>query len=153
MSRSHTSDRDLGLRRFIRELQKAKTTEVVVGIVNGTKNQEGLDVAEYGAANEFGTSKIPERSFMRSTFDDEVQGLKSYMDSQYSMVMRGEKTIHRALGAVGMKHQMQIKHKISSVDILPKLADATIARKGSTKTLVDTGALNANITYTVRKVQ
>ena len=59
---------------MLEQFKQWKGKEIKVGIL-GTENSE---TAEYAAANEFGTDKagrnrkvkIPERSFLRSTFDD-----------------------------------------------------------------------------------
>jgi len=48
-----------------------------------------------------------------------------------------------------LKHQQRIQRTIKGRDILPKLADSTIAAKGSTKTLVDTGVMVNSVTYTI----
>jgi hypothetical protein len=67
----YVKDTDLGFKQLIAELQNAKNLEVVVGLQESEeKSADGVYVAEYAAANEYGTKKIPERSFMRSTFDE-----------------------------------------------------------------------------------
>lgn len=150
MARRHTTDRDLGLRRFIRELQTARVTEVVIGVQEGAEN-DGQSIAEYAAYNEFGTENIPERSFMRSTFDENVAELRQDMDRRYGQVLQGTMTVRTALGLVGLKHQDQIKSKISS-NIPPPNSPVTIANKGSSRTLIDTGAMKNSIHYIIRAV-
>jgi hypothetical protein len=152
MASRHTTDRDLGLKRFIRELQKAKVTEVVVGVQEGSKNADGESIAEYATHNEFGTEKIPERSFMRSTFDEHVNDLSAEMDRRYSQVVAGTITVYKALGYVGMYHQKQIKAKIGS-NIQPPNAPSTIAAKGSSRTLIDEAAMINSVHYLIRPVR
>lgn len=147
-----TIDRDLGLRRFIRELQIAKVTEVVIGVQQGDMNGEGQQIAEYAAYNEFGTENIPERSFMRTAFDENLPQLKEDMDRRYSEVQAGTKTVYQALGLVGLRHQDQIKQKIDQ-NVPPPNSPFTIARKGSSKTLIDTGAMKNSIHYIIRRVR
>ena len=147
---SRTTDRDLGLKRFIRELQAAKVTEVVVGVQQGADN-DGQQIAEYAAYNEFGTDSIPERSFMRSAFDENLAELRQDMDAQYGRVQAGQITVRTALGLVGLRHQDQIKNKIDT-NIPPPNSPVTIAKKGSSHTLIDTGAMKNSIHYIMRAV-
>lgn len=143
-------DKDFGFERIMKEIEAAKTLVVEVGIPEDAGTADGLTIAEYGAYNEFGTSKIPERSFMRSTFDENLNGLRVVMGQQYAKVMRGEKSTYDALLYAGLRHAEQIKQKIRS-GIAPANAPATIARKGSAKTLIDTGAMVQSINAVVKK--
>ena len=147
---SRTTDRDLGLKKFIRQLQVAKVTEVVVGVQQGADN-DGQQIAEYAAYNEFGTESIPDRSFMRSAFDENLAELKQDMDTQYGRVQAGQITVRTALGLVGLRHQDQIKNKIDT-NIPPPNSPVTIAKKGSSHTLIDTGAMKNSIHYIMRAV-
>lgn len=147
---SRTIDRDLGLRRFIRELQVARVTEVVIGVQQGADN-EGQQIAEYAAYNEFGTESIPERSFMRSAFDENVAEIQRDMTAQYGRVQAGQITVRTALGLVGLRHQDHIKNKIDT-NIPPPNSPVTIALKGSSHTLIDTGAMKNSIHYIMRPV-
>jgi len=126
----------------MRELNNAKRAEVLIGVHNGA-------VAEYGAYNEFGTAHIPERSFMRSTFDENSASISRDLSNRYNQVLSGSLSVYNALNMVGMKHSQQIVAKINS-NIQPKNADSTIAAKGSSRTLIDTGRLKQSITHIVR---
>ena len=145
---AHVTDRDLGLKAFIRQLETARKVEVVVGI-QANAMHKGESVAFYAACNEYGTKSIPERSFMRSSFDESIGAIKSDMDQQAGAVMDGRKDIRSALGTIGLKHQARIKSKISS-NIRPENADSTIARKKSSATLIDTGTMRNSVHYVVR---
>ena len=145
---AHVTDRDLGLKAFIRQLETARKVEVVIGIRANEMN-EGESVAFYAACNEYGTKIIPERSFMRSSFDESIGAIKSDMEKKEKKVMDGRKDIRSALGTIGLKHQARIKAKISS-NIKPENADSTIARKKSSATLIDTGTMRNSVHYVVR---
>lgn len=146
-----TRDIDRGWREFVRQMQIAKVTEVVVGVHQGDSN-DGQQIAEYAAYNEYGTEDIPERSFMRSSFDENLSNIKQDMDARYGQVTRGELTVKAALGLIGLKHTDQIKNKIDT-NIPPPNAPATIAAKGSSRTLIDTGAMKNSIHHIVRPVR
>lgn len=138
-----TVDKDLGLKHFIREMQLARTAIVEIGIHKDAFN-DGESVAEYGAYNEFGTAHIPERSFMRSSFDENSQAISNDLAKRYDQVKTGQLTVYRALKLVGERHVGHIKVKIGS-NIQPANSAATIARKGSSKTLIDTGIMRNSI--------
>jgi hypothetical protein len=149
MSR-YTKDIDRGLKKFKQELQKAQDVEVLIGIHEGDMNGDET-IAEYAAANEFGTDDIPERSFMRETFDEEVADLNIDLREKFKLVQTGKMSTWQALGLVGLKHENQIKAKINS-NIDPANSPETIARKKSSKTLIDTGAMLNSVRHVVRKV-
>lgn len=147
----HTTDRDLGLQRITRELQRARVTEVVIGVQEGSVNGNE-SIAQYAMFNEYGTSRTPARSFMRSTFDAKVAELRQDMDARYGQMLAGEMTVRKALGLVGLKHQDDIQTKIGS-NIQPANSPYTISQKGSSRTLIDTGAMKNSIRYIVRAVR
>lgn len=144
---SSTKDIDKGFKAFRAEMQRARTATVEIGIHQDAKN-EGLSIAEYGAYNEFGTDNIPERSFMRSTFDEKQSQINADMAKRYDQVKTGKIGVHRALSLIGLKHAQDIQDKIGS-NISPANSEATIARKKSTKTLIDTGAMRQSIRHKV----
>lgn len=146
-----TRDIDRGWRRIQRQLQEARTHEVVVGIHQGDQNGEGEQIATYAAANEFGTEKIPERSFLRAGFDANISELNTEMASRYAQMLRGAITTQQALGLVGLRLQHIIKDKIGS-NIPPANSEATIALKGSSRTLIDTSAMINSVHYIYRPV-
>lgn len=142
----------MGYARIKREVQQAKVQTVVIGIQEGTDNPESdVSVAQYGFWNEYGTKnkRIPERSFMRSTFDEKSGQLLSQMNMQYGNVLAGRKTIRQALSFVGMVHETDIKTKIRDLKIPPN-AEYTIKKKKSDNPLIDTGTMRNSIRYVIR---
>lgn len=148
----NVTDRDMGWAKIKREFAKAATLEVAVGVNEGAgANADGASIAEYATYNEYGTDKIPSRPSMRTAFDENVADVARDMDHHGAQVMTGAITTRQALTIIGQKHADRIKNTITGRDFLPKLADSTIAAKrGSTKTLVDTGAMVNSIHPVVR---
>lgn len=146
---SNVIDRDLGMRKILAEINRAKTVEVVIGILEGSKNKEGKSIAFYGAANEYGTNRIPSRPFMRESFDENISKINSDMEQQAGLVMQGKSTVYKALGIVGLKHVDRVKKKIGS-NIQPENADSTIARKKSSRTLIDNSDMINSVNALVR---
>lgn len=139
---SNVIDRDFGLKRFVRELERARVSEVVVGILDG-------EIAEYGAYNEYGTGDIPSRPFMRASFDENIGRINADIAQQYDLVATGKKTTYDALRRIGENHQDRVKRKIGS-NMQPANAPSTIRQKKSSRTLIDTGAMLNSVNYLVR---
>jgi len=146
-----TIDRDLGWRRIKQEIKKSKDLEVAVGILEGDENGEGLSIAEYATYNEFGTGNVPSRPFMATAFDENVAKIDNDFKREADKMLRGQHTALDALTIIGQKHVSRIQNTITDRDFLPKLSEQTIrAKKGSTKTLVDTGAMVNAVQISVR---
>ena len=150
MAVKYVMDKDLGMRNIMAEFRNAHKAELVVGVLEGSKNAEGFNIAEYAAANEFGTDKIPSRPFMRTAFDENKPGYIRYMEKIVKQM--GQEAFARMVTTLGLKAEKDIQKTITGRDFLPKLADSTIkAKKGSTKTLVDSTAMVNSIKHLIRK--
>ena len=144
------SDKDLGLKQVLAEARQYSNVAVTVGVHQGNYNKEsGLDIAEYAAYNEFGTSKIPGRSFMRSTFDENENRYTRIFANGIKQ-LGANATLGRVLTFAGENVATDIKEKIRS-GIAPANSPRTIAIKKSDKTLIDTGGLVGSITYEITK--
>ena len=136
------TDRDLGWEAIKREVERAQRREVAVGILQGSNDSEGASIAEYATYNEFGTQDVPSRPFMAMSFDENVAAINSDFQRQSKRLVAGEVTAEQALTIIGMKHAGRVQNTITGRNIPPALAPSTVAaKKGSTKTLVDTGAM------------
>jgi len=146
----YVKDTDKGLKRFMQEMQTARTAYVTVGVHEGERSLDGANIAEYAAANEYGTENIPSRPAFRTAFDENVVAIQKDMAGLVNMAKRGGSVIE-GLRVVGEKHQQRIQRTIKGRDFLPKLAESTVRAKGSTKTLIDSGAEVNSIRYVVHK--
>jgi hypothetical protein len=142
---------DKGYIKILAQLKILPKKEVAVGVLGGSVNTDQLSISEYAAHNEFGTEKIPSRPFMAITFDENVSHIQNNLKTQYNEIVKGKATVYKALNTIGLRHANRIQKTITGRDLLPKLKDSTIKRKkGSTKTLVDTGALVNAIQVIIR---
>jgi hypothetical protein len=146
----YVKDTDKGFMRFVQEMQAAKTAFVTVGVHEGERSMDGTNIAEYAAHNEYGTQHIPSRPFMRTAFDENTQAIQNDMQGVVNVAKRGGSVV-QGLKMVGEKHQQRIQRTIKGRDFLPMLAESTIKAKGSTKTLIDSGAMVNSIRYVVHK--
>lgn len=146
--------RDLGWNRIARDATRTPVVRAKVGIQSpeAEVNRGGITNAGLAAVHEFGSPArgIPERSFMRSTFDENQLVYQKEMDRIAGAMLEGAQLEGEML-LLGEQYRGDVIDKIHS-NIPPPLADATVARKGGEATaLIDTGQLLNSIRVVVEK--
>jgi hypothetical protein len=151
-------DKDRGYRDLIKTLRAAaQDASVRVGVFGEGKGAEqrdgGLTNAELMVIHEYGSpaAGIPERAPIRRTIDEKRE---SYVTGLIPRLMRAltdrKISISDALDLMGLQMSNDVKRTITTGEgVPPPLSPTTIARKGSSRPLVDTGRLLASITYAV----
>lgn len=124
--------------------------EIVAGIQAGAI-KDGLQVAEYATFNEFGTSKIPARPFMRGYIDNNLSQLTAFWRNGVTQVTLGNTDFTTFANAVGLEMVNGIKKSITGGDWIPN-APETIKRKNSAAPLIDSGVMRISVTYAVRRL-
>lgn len=144
------TDTDKGLRKLFKRLAgtRGKVAIGVLGNVAG-KAHGATTLYDVAAANEFGTSRIPARSFLRDTLDLNEAKVRAFCSKQAALVLKGTITNEIALEKVGLFVQGLIQSRIAA-GIAPANEPATIKAKGSSKPLIDSGQLRGSISYEVR---
>lgn len=128
------------IEKSLRRLSRNKV--VAVGVLG-----DG-GVALYASANEYGTEYIPARPFVRPSIASPE--LKAFSKQNAKDYYRGAiATLELGLERLGNFARGLIVKKIGS-NVPPPNADSTIAMKGSSATLIDTGRMRQSITYQVR---
>jgi hypothetical protein len=122
-------DRDLGWGRIKMQL-KAKKPYVKVGVMSGTKREDGSPMVQVAMAHEFGTpdGHPPQRSWLRSAHDLHRNQLAMLLRAEYSQIILGRSTFDRSLGLIGLWFTEQVKAGIRR-GIAPRLSEATIRRR------------------------
>ena len=153
-------DRDLGYNQIMAEIQRFRKAKVLIGFQETTVThtqtkgdrikQPGLSMAQIAAQNEFGTDRIPQRSFMRTSFDENLNRIQKLIYNQYSAVTNGKKTADKALGLIGTFVADLMRKKIRQITTPPN-SPRTIAIKKSSKPLIDFGQMVASISYVVQR--
>ena len=126
-----------------------------VGVMENARNIDtGEPVAPYAAANEFGTSRIPARPFLRSTIDAKGTEWADYL----GRAIRARVPLQTALKLTGEKMKSDVKATIAG-NMAPANAPSTIRRKLRQEdegggmmhagTLIETGSLLRSIEYEV----
>lgn len=150
---SRQRDIDKGQKALLERVTKAKSGVVDVGIFSdkgseAAKKGKGVTVLDVATFNEFGLG-VPERSFLRGYVDENEARIKGMIKVLALAVEQGKFTKQQALDRLGLQIVGEIQKRIAS-SIPPPNAPSTIAKKGSSTTLVDTGQLRSSITHKVR---
>ena len=110
-----TFSKDLGKMRLKRQMKLLERGSVTIGVHKDAGNYpDGASVAEVAFWNEFGTRKIPERSFMRSTMHEKKGAIQAKINQQINKVAAGETTAKKALNAVGFSVTTLVMNKIKT---------------------------------------
>ena len=146
-----TTDKDMGAKRIVAEAKRIKGSFTTIGVQDtGEYYEEGLvTVAEVAFWNEFGTSTSPERSFLRSTIDENRPDLDKLTAALIKEILLGKIDTEKALQKIGLKIQELIKKKILEYNEIPN-ALSTVARKGFNNPLVNTRRLWRSIAHKAR---
>ncbi len=136
-------------RKLLADVTQLSRRSVRVGVFDNAGSQNGVSLAEIAAFHEFGTSTVPERSFLRATFYGHAAGeLRTMVGKLTKAVFAGRMDEAQALGLLGTWAAARVKQTIRN-GIAPALEPATIKAKGSSLPLVDTGQLINSITHVV----
>lgn len=138
-------DHDRGFRAFMDRMHQAgkESGYVKVGVLEGSERKEGgYTNAQVAAVHEYGSGdgRVPQRAFLRSTIDANRPKYLALMEKAAANVLSGKTTLPKLLAAVGLIAVTDVKRKIVRGPFLA-LAPSTVARKGSSRPLVDTGQL------------
>ena len=163
--------RDLGKARIEHELRTLSHGAVFVGWpgqrtlhrpvnhIRGTiggvrarpKPREPLDVARLAIIHEFGSPKnnLPARPVMRQTNQRHARELQPILAGMLRRIYAGRILPSKALAQLGVFWEGKIKQTFRDGVFAP-LRPATIARKGSSKPLIDSGQLRQSVTSVTR---
>jgi len=109
-------------------------------------------MTELAAIHEFGApqANIPERSFIRRTFVKKQRELSSMTRRLATAWVTRKIELKQALDVLGLWGASKVRDTITQgAGVPPRLEDSTIARKGSSRPLVDTGRLVGSIQHDV----
>lgn len=134
------------------ELLRLKKSFVKAGFLGAKTHSGDLTNAQLASIHEYGLGNVPARPFLRPAFmlhKDEYMGLlrEAY---EKSVLKNSPDAFRKMLKLIGQRMVADIKNFVTAGSpVPPPLAPATIKRKGSTRTLVDTGQLIRATEYEV----
>lgn len=147
------TDKDLGEKALLARLaDAAKGVTLTVGVheEQGAEPAEsggGITVGEVATINEYGLG-VPERSFIRAWADENADTHQDFLRRAGVEIVKGRLTATQALDQVGLKMVGEVQTRMAG-GIPPPNAPSTIAKKGSSTPLEDTGQLRSSITHKV----
>lgn len=143
-----------------KDLSKVQTSlsgpkKVKVGFPSGEADQDNINKAVW---NEFGTKggasgggwggPIPERPFLRNTMRDNKASYQTAMKTSAAKLLRGDTSLRTVLSKLGIKAQGDVQSEITSLSSPPN-SPVTIALKGSSNPLIDSGELRNSVTWKI----
>ena len=143
--------RDNGANRLIRVVGSGPGS-VDVGVIGTKADQaytDGVTVAQIAEWAEFGIGQ-PLRSWLRAWIEQNEEPLRQVQRNEYRQVLTGAQTKEQALARIGVWITGQIQARIAE-GIDPENAETTIAQKGSSTPLIDTGQFRSSISNRVNR--
>lgn len=145
---------DVEWSRIEAAIKKAAATRLKVGVLashNGNVDHGGVTMAELLAIHEFGApaAGIPARKPIQTALREGDAKLTAIALQAAKDITSTKISVEKALDLMGAGAVALIKQTIARGDLPPPLKPATIAAKGSDRTLVDTGALLESIAHEV----
>ena len=147
-----TSSKDMGKKRINAILKQLSKMKAHVGVPGGATppvdangKPLGISMAELAYIHEKGApaNKIPSRPFMRQTKRRVVR----LLSNGYKRAVKGANA-EGILRMIGVAYEGEMK-KSFVAETFVENSKATIKRKGSSRPLIDTGALRQSITSKV----
>ena len=137
-------------KRIMKELDKLMALEVQVGFQAGeAQYEDGTDLCEIAAYNEYGGSDRPARPFMRQSFENHEPELKAACEDVNNAIASGG-TAEAALKKLGVLAKGLVQDEIANGSFAPN-AESTIARKGSATPLIDSGFMRQSVNFQIKR--
>ncbi|MFJ7891301.1 hypothetical protein ACIQYL_25050 [Lysinibacillus xylanilyticus] len=135
------------LKKALRELN---SYVVEVGIFGDEEYVMIARVHEFGMTirTKKANINIPERSFMRTAFDEKQNAWTKFVKKQLPLVLDSKLDVHTLCERLGALMVGDIQKKLTDIKS-PANAPSTIAQKGSSNPLIDSAGLRSRITYRV----
>lgn len=155
-----TVTRDSGLLNRIASVARSATSKIEVGyfgnamhkpsITDGSDGQKesSISIKDLAAIHELGLG-VPKRAFVGPALKKNRLKYIKYIGKQLTPIVRRRQTMNAAWQTVGMMAVADVQEYMITAKFTP-LAASTIARKGSSKPLIDTGQMRQAITYRVK---
>lgn len=132
--------------RYLKAAETLGSKVIRVGLF-ASAGSENIDKA---ITNEFGVPqrRIPQRSFMRTTFDEEKDKVNERFIQVVKGINKGDFRVVEKLRRIGIEHEGKVKKKITDIRTPPN-APRTIAEKGFDNPLIHTGEMRQKVSSEV----
>lgn len=156
-------------KQILRTLKEMGKSQINVGILGGESELSMIAaVHEFGCdiqvtdkmrgwfgANGYPLKKdttvirIPERSFLRAGYDENIDKIVEQVEKQLPLVLENDVDVKFFMEGIGQQFASMIQRKLKDLKS-PALSDMTVERKGSSNPLVDSGRLHGAIRHEVK---
>lgn len=148
-----TVDRDRGRLSILKRLRDAAGAEVTIGwhAASGSHPKAKMPMPQLAAIHEFGApaANIPERSTLRATADAKGAQYRRDLQRVAARVVAEGASLRGELEKFGAEAASDVRQAITDFSDPPD-APATVARKGSSHPLIDTGAMRNAVSHHVK---
>ena len=143
-------DRDLGYNRIMHNLQKLYGMEVVAGMLRDSgKAENGASYVDIATWNEYGTSRIPSRPFIRISADTNKAAWAKLAQQCVNDVIDGDNP-RDAAQVVGHRMVEDIRKVFGSSELKAN-APSTIKKKGRNEPLVYSGEMRRRVNFRIEE--
>jgi hypothetical protein len=126
--------------------REMESNKILIGIVGGASSE----VVRIAHSHEYGDGKLPERSFIRASFDADQAALGKIIDSAVNNVLSGKTTPSAAAQTIGARSAQLVQNYIDENKVKPPVSEARQAQKTQYTTLYETGThIRDRISYEV----
>lgn len=112
--------------------------------------EEGVTLAQVAAWNEYGTEHSPSRPFMRQTMKDHQDDITKVAAAALRDAAASRGDIQPVLNKIGAYTKSCMQKEIRDGGWVAN-APSTIAKKGSSRPLIDTGRMRQSVVYKIEK--
>lgn len=135
------------------EFARVRKSHVKAGVLgSGTARKGQLTNAQLASINEYGLGNAPPRPWIGPPFITNRQRYFQFLVASYKKALKDGKPgdVEKALALIGQMMVADIKNYVTQgPGVPPPNSPRTIARKGSSRTLVDTSQMVNSVTYQV----
>ncbi len=147
-------DKDRGYNELVKKIEGMDRLAILVGVFEREGAQphgdDAFTVLDVAAVHEFGTDTVPQRSFIRAWFDENIEKAREALRRLMVQALQGKLTPEQCIERFGLWVQGEIQKRMAQ-GIPPPLAESTIEQKGSSVPLIDTGQMRSSVTFKVEK--
>ena len=150
------TSRDRGAAILIKGAAAARF-KIKVGVLGNAEHKsadgqpQGITIAQLAEIHELGLG-VTERSFLRAWAEANEEQVQNDLRAALRKILLGKLTPEQAAKIVGVRFVAGIQSFIAEGKVTPPLAQATIARKGSSVPLLDTNQLRSAITFAIESL-
>lgn len=143
--------KDRGASRLLEGVKEANF-RIRLGVVgkDAGKAHEGttMTIAQLAEIHELGLG-VPERSFLRAWAEQNEAQIEADLRQAMKRILQGRLTPAQAAQLIGVRFVGQLQQFIADGKVQPPLSPSTVAQKGSSVPLIDTGQLRSAISFLV----